>query len=129
MENMDCLKNALCNNYEYDCDDYDGSDAYAGDYDETSYDDWDFEKPSITDVDKIINIIYEMIKSINLLTCNIETGHKIKSFIIDSTIGKYEDWIETAKLFNFTNDNSNYKIVINENIIICKCNCKPYKLY
>ena len=67
------------------------------------------------DFDKITNIILALSKTNNILNC------KETSFTYDFSIGEYNKWKETAKLFNenieFSND---YRILIDEEAIVCK---------
>ena len=110
-------------------DDYDDYDDYDNNYDcqdENKYrEPYNFsdyvdlisvsEYVDNPDFDKITNIILALSKTNNILNC------KETSFTYDFSIGEYNKWKETAKLFNenieFSND---YRILIDEEAIVCK---------
>jgi hypothetical protein len=114
------------NNYDgYDYDDYD-SDGKDGndDADDDCLDSYNFidyndllsvaEQEDTPDVDKITNIINAMIKTTKILNC------EEVSFKFDFEFGEYNKWIETANLFNDKICSNDYRILIDEDAIVCK---------
>jgi hypothetical protein len=117
--------------YEKDADEKDDKDYYNDDDDDEDDDDDDDGEPrnflnyedliSVSeyvydpDLDKITNIIFALIKTIDILNC------KETSFAFDLTIGNHNEWLETAKLFNENiNYCNNYRILIDEDAIVCR---------
>jgi len=105
-------------NYDYDDydDDYQNENKYGDSYNFIDYNDLlsVAEQEDTPDVDKITNIINALIKTTKILNC------EEVSFKFDFEFGEYNKWIETAKLFNDKISSNDYRILIDEDAIVCK---------
>ena len=63
--------------------------------------------------DKINNIVTALIKAITIKKC------KETSFNFDFSLGIYATWVATAKLFNKNNVGVDYRMLIDEDSIVC----------
>lgn len=99
-----------CKNKSYDdIDGYDGAIQKFKNYEELL---------SLTEQedtkDKLKNIGFALIKAVVKLRC------KEVSFKFDFKLGPYESWIDIAEYFNSNYVGKDYRIIIDEDAIVCK---------
>ena len=123
---MDDNYNEMC----YDYCDYNGYDKYEMDKSDDECDIVDGyygstqkfknyeELLSLTQLEDkkytINNIVFALIKAVKILKC------KEVSFKFDFNLGPYESWIDIAEYFNSNYVGTDYRILIDEDAIVCK---------
>ena len=106
--------------YKYDSQEYDNEDEYDNndnEYDNfiifNNYDELMYVTKQIKTDDKLRDILYGLIKYVNIIK------KKEVGFTFDYTIEPRHKWLNIAKEFNSTIVGRDYRILIDENAIVC----------
>ena len=102
--------------YGYHDDSHDGyhEDDYGATHKFTNYEELLLLTKQEDTEDKLKNIVFALIKSVIILNC------EEVSFKFDLNLGSYNSWVEISTYFNSNHVGTDYRILIDEDAIVCK---------